>query len=128
MQFLSSGRRARWAGRPWTRSRATAQIRWRCVRDAERAGSVLGDRTRLRVGDLADEGSVRAALEGIDATLLCSAHGPAMREQQLGAVRAIAASDVGRVVKRSGDPVSVRAGSPASTGRDHFEVEEALPR
>ncbi len=96
------------------------------VRDANRAASVLGGRTRLRVGDLAGEGSVRAALEDVDAVLLCSAHGPAMREQQLGAVRAIEASDVGRVVKISGSPVSVRADSRASTGRDHFEVEQAL--
>jgi uncharacterized protein YbjT (DUF2867 family) len=96
------------------------------VRDANRAAGVLGGRTRLRVGDLADSGSVRAGLEGVDAVLLCSAHGSAMREQQLGAVRAIEASDVGRVVKISGSPVSVRADSPASTGRDHFEVEQAL--
>lgn len=96
------------------------------VRDANRAACVLGGRTRVRVGDLAGEGSVRAALAGVDAVLLSSAHGPAMREQQLGAVRAIEASDVGRIVKISGSPVSVRADAPASTGHDHFEVEQAL--
>ena len=96
------------------------------VRDAERAVGMLGDRTLLRVGDLDDEASVGAALKGVDAVLLCSAHGPEMREQQLSAVRAIEASDVGRVVKISGSPVSVGADSPASTGRDHFQVEEAL--
>jgi uncharacterized protein YbjT (DUF2867 family) len=96
------------------------------VRDARRAAGLLGDRTPVRSGDLADEGSVRAALDGVDAVLLCSAHGPAMREHQLAAVRAISASDVNRVVKISGSPVSVRADSPASTGRDHFEVERAL--
>ena len=36
------------------------------VRDANRAACVLGGRTRLRVGDLAGEGSVRAALAGVD--------------------------------------------------------------
>jgi uncharacterized protein YbjT (DUF2867 family) len=96
------------------------------VRQAERAATVIGDLTPFRVGDLADEGSVRAALEGVDAVPLCLAHGPAMREQHLGAVRAIEASDVGRVVKISGSPVSLRTDSPASTGRDHFEVEQAL--
>ncbi|MBV9310742.1 MAG: NAD(P)H-binding protein [Solirubrobacterales bacterium] len=96
------------------------------VRDAERAATVLGERTPVRVGDLADEATVRAALDGVDAVLLCSAHGPSMREHQLGAVRAIEASDVARVVKISGSPVSVRGDSPASTGRGHFEVEEAL--
>jgi uncharacterized protein YbjT (DUF2867 family) len=96
------------------------------VRDAQRAATVLDGRTPVRIGDLADESSVRAALGGVDAVLLCSAHGPAMREHQLAAVRAIKASDVKRVVKISGSPVSVRADSPASTGRDHFEIEIAL--
>ncbi len=96
------------------------------VRDAQRAAGLLGDQMPVRMGDLADGGSVRAALHDVDAVLLCSAHGPAMREHQLAAVRAIAASRVNRVVKISGSPVSVRADSPASTGRDHFEVERAL--
>jgi uncharacterized protein YbjT (DUF2867 family) len=96
------------------------------VRDPKRATGLLGQNTPLRVGDLADEASVRAALEAMDAVLLCSAHGPAMREQQLTAVRAIAASDVARVVKISGSPVSIRADSPASTGRDHYAIEEAV--
>lgn len=96
------------------------------VRDAGRYAGLLGHRTPLRVGDLADEASVRAALRNVDAVLLCSAHGPAMREHQLTAVRAIEASEVARVVKISGSPVSLQADSPASTGRDHFAVEEAL--
>ena len=96
------------------------------VRDPQQAARVLGGRTPFRVGDLDDEGAVRAALGGVDAVLLCSAHGPAMREQQMATVRAIEASSVGRVVKISGSPVSVRSESPASTGRAHFSVEEAL--
>ncbi|MBV9417944.1 MAG: NAD(P)H-binding protein [Solirubrobacterales bacterium] len=74
------------------------------VRDARRAATVLGDETPFCVGDLADEGSVRAALDGQEAVLLCSAHGPGMREHQLAAVRAIETSDVNRVVKISGSP------------------------
>ena len=96
------------------------------VRDAARAAELLGDYAPVRIGDLADENSVRAALAGVDAVLLCSAHGPAMREHELAAVRAIATSDVNRVVKISGSPVCVRANSPASTGRDHFQTEQAL--
>jgi len=96
------------------------------TRDPERATALFGRRTPLRVGDLADEASVRAALEGVDAVLLCSGHGPAMREQQLTAIRAVEASDVSRFVKISGSPVSIKADSPASTGRDHHAVEEAL--
>ena len=46
------------------------------VCDAERGATALGDRAPLRVGDLADDGSVSAALDGVDAVLLCSPHGP----------------------------------------------------
>jgi uncharacterized protein YbjT (DUF2867 family) len=53
------------------------------VRDRNRAAGLLGHHTPLRVGGLADEASVRGALDGVYAVLLCSAHGPAMREQQL---------------------------------------------
>jgi uncharacterized protein YbjT (DUF2867 family) len=62
----------------------------------------------------------------VDAVLLCSAHGPAMRGQQMGALRAIEASDVNRVVKISGSPVTVRPDSSAGSGRDHFAIEKAL--
>ncbi|HMD56184.1 MAG TPA: NAD(P)H-binding protein [Solirubrobacteraceae bacterium] len=96
------------------------------VRDPERAASEVGEAVPLVTGDLADEASVRAALDGIDGVLLCSAHGPAMREQQLTAVRAIAASDARRIVKISGSPVSIAPDSPAASGRDHLAIEEAL--
>ncbi len=96
------------------------------VRDPDRAAHALGDQVPLRVGDLFDEASVLAALEGIEAALLCSGNDPEMRAQQLTAVLAIAAADTPRIVKISGSPVSVAAHSPARTGRDHFTVEEAL--
>jgi uncharacterized protein YbjT (DUF2867 family) len=96
------------------------------VRNAQRAVQVLDHRTPFRVADFANEGSVRAALQGVDAVLLCSAHGPAMRDQQMAAIRAIAATDVNRVVKISGSPVSVSSDSSSGTGRDHFAIEKAL--
>jgi uncharacterized protein YbjT (DUF2867 family) len=80
----------------------------------------------MRTGDLRDESSVAAALDGIDAVLLCSGHDPSMADSQLAAVRAIAAADVRRVVKISGSPVSMIPNSPARTARDHWAVEEAL--
>jgi uncharacterized protein YbjT (DUF2867 family) len=49
-----------------------------------------------------------------------------MRTQQLGALRAVGASDVKRVVKISGSPVSVSPDSTAGSGRDHFAIEKAL--
>ena len=41
------------------------------VRDAGRAGAVLGDEVELAVGDLEDPASVRAALAGVDRVFVC---------------------------------------------------------
>ena len=96
------------------------------VRDPQRAADLLGEDQPVRVGDLADGRSLAAALEGIERVLLCSGNDPALREQQLNAVEAIAASDVQRVVKMSASPVATGADSPSRVGRDHAAVEDAL--
>jgi uncharacterized protein YbjT (DUF2867 family) len=96
------------------------------VRDRTRAAEALGSDQPLRVGDLGDADSITAALDGIERVLLCSGNDPALREQQLNAVEAIAASDVQRVVKISASPVATRADSPSRVGRDHAAIEHAL--
>lgn len=92
------------------------------VRDPLRGERVIGDRALLRSGDLDNASSLSDVLEGVENVLLCSSHGPQMRGQQLAAVRAIEKSDVRRVVKISGSPVSMAA----KVGHDHLDVEEAL--
>jgi uncharacterized protein YbjT (DUF2867 family) len=96
------------------------------VRDAERAAGLLGAGQVVRVGDLRDTASVAAALDGIDAVLLCSGNDPGLRGAQLSAVRAISASDVPRIVKISASPVATAPDSPSRVGRDHAEIEETL--
>ena len=96
------------------------------VRNRDRATEQLGPDQPVRVGDLADKASVAAALEGIERVLLCSGNDPGLREQQLNAVEAIAASDVRRIVKISASAVATRPDSPARVGRDHAAIEEAL--
>jgi uncharacterized protein YbjT (DUF2867 family) len=96
------------------------------VRDPVRAAHALEQDVELRVGDLADEASLIKALAGIDAVLLASGNDPGMREQQLSAARAIARSEVRRVVKISGSPVSIVHAARACTGADHLAVEVAL--
>jgi uncharacterized protein YbjT (DUF2867 family) len=96
------------------------------VRDPRRAAELLGHEQPVRVGDLGDADSLAAALEGVERVLLCSGNDPALREQQLNAVAAIADSQVRRVVKISASPVAAGADSPSRVGRDHAEIEEAL--
>ncbi len=96
------------------------------VRDPARAARAIEQDVELRVGDLSDEASFATALGGIDAVLLASGNDPGMRDQQLSAARSIAGSDVRRVVKISGSPVSIDHAARARTGADHLAVEVAL--
>jgi uncharacterized protein YbjT (DUF2867 family) len=96
------------------------------ARDRQRAAEQLGSDQAVRVGDLKDASTVAAALDGIERVLLCSGNDPALREQQLNAVDAIAASGVTRIVKISASPVATGADSPSRVGRDHAEIEDAL--
>jgi uncharacterized protein YbjT (DUF2867 family) len=96
------------------------------VRNRDRAAETFGPDQPVRVGDLEDRQSVTAALQGIERVHLCSGNDPGLREQQLNAVEAIAASDVRRVVKISASPVATAANSPSRVGRDHSAVEDAL--
>jgi uncharacterized protein YbjT (DUF2867 family) len=96
------------------------------VRDPRRAAGLLGAHQPVHVGDLGEPRSLAWALEGIEAVLLCSGNGPALREEQLNAVEAIAASRVRRVVKVSASPVATATDSPSRVGRDHIAVESAL--
>jgi uncharacterized protein YbjT (DUF2867 family) len=96
------------------------------VRNPRRAAELLGDEQPVKVGDLGDERSVAAALDGIESVLLCSGNDPGLLEQQMNVVSAIAASDVRRVVKISASPVATAPDSPSRVGRDHAAVEEAL--
>jgi uncharacterized protein YbjT (DUF2867 family) len=78
------------------------------------------------VADFGDEDRLARALEGTQRLLLCSAHGPDMRDQQLRAVRAAQRAGVERVVKISASPASIFPGTPAEAATAHLEVEGAL--
>lgn len=80
----------------------------------------------VAVGDLGDETSLRAALEGVDAVVLVSGHGLDMAEVQHAALATISAADIRRVVKISGSPVATAVGSVSSIGQAHLDVERTL--
>jgi uncharacterized protein YbjT (DUF2867 family) len=92
------------------------------VRAPERRGSGRD----VLVADFDDEEGLATALAGAERLLLCSAHGPHMRTQQLNAVRAAERAGVERVVKISASPASIFPGTPAEAAAAHLEVEDAL--
>jgi uncharacterized protein YbjT (DUF2867 family) len=79
------------------------------VRDPARAAELLGGAVELAAGDLADAGSVRRALAGVDRVFLSSADGPDKVAHEAAVVDACAAAGVELVVKAStagADPAS----------------------
>ena len=70
------------------------------VRDETKARSRFGDRVDIAVGDLADEASLRAALEGIDALFLVNS-GPQIPVRDEAAANAAKAGGVQHLVKLS---------------------------
>ena len=70
------------------------------VRDAEKARTRFGDRVDTFIGDLADSGSLRAALEGINALFLVKT-GPDIPLRDEAAANAAKAAGVKHVVKLS---------------------------
>jgi uncharacterized protein YbjT (DUF2867 family) len=71
------------------------------VRDPDAARDRLGDEVELAVGDFADAGSLRRALDGVDRVFLSSADSPAKVEHETAVVDACAASGVRLVAKAS---------------------------
>jgi NAD(P)H dehydrogenase (quinone) len=96
------------------------------VRTPERRAALDDPGRDVLVADFGDEDGLASALDGTERLLLCSAHGPDMRTQQLNAVRAAERAGVERVVKISASPASIFPGTPAEAAAAHLEVEEAL--
>lgn len=91
------------------------------VRDAKKARGLFGDRVEIRVGDLAQVATMRAALAGIDSVLLINSGADLAARDQAAALAAKEA-DVRHVVKLS--TLDVRTG--VGTGPWHAQGEDAL--
>lgn len=91
------------------------------VRDAAKAKSRFGNGVDIFVGDLADPGSLRAALAGGDALFLVTT-GPEIPTRDQAAARAARAAGVRRLVKLS----SLDAGYGLAIGAWHEQGEAAI--
>lgn len=94
------------------------------VRDPEKASRLFPGEAELAVGDFADPGSLRAALEGVESLLLSCADDPRRVEWEVRAVDAAAEAGVERIVKLS--TVGAEQGSPVAFWDWHGRVEEHL--
>jgi uncharacterized protein YbjT (DUF2867 family) len=91
------------------------------VRDPERARARYGDRVKIIVGDLADPGTLVAALAGVNALFLVTS-GPKLAERDEAAANAAKAAGVKRLVKLS----SMDARQGVGTGVWHAQGESAI--
>jgi uncharacterized protein YbjT (DUF2867 family) len=94
------------------------------VRDPDAASSLLGDEIELRLGDLANDASVRAAMRGATSMVLLTPHGPFMAAAQRRLI-AFAREHGVRVVKLSGTSAGIRRDGPDAC-RQHWLVEQDL--
>jgi uncharacterized protein YbjT (DUF2867 family) len=94
------------------------------VRDLDRARTLLGDDVDLRLGDLGNERSMRAAMRGVTSMFLLTPHGPFMAACQRRLIALARQQDV-RIVKLSGTSAGIRRDGPDAC-RQHWLVEQDL--
>ncbi|MEU0215239.1 NAD(P)H-binding protein [Streptomyces sp. NPDC006265] len=94
------------------------------VRDPVRAAGILPSAARIVVGDFTRPDTLDRALEGIEAIVLLTPHGPSMADVQIDLVARAADAGV-RVVKISGTSTGIRPDGPEACRR-HWEVERAV--
>jgi uncharacterized protein YbjT (DUF2867 family) len=94
------------------------------VRDPEKGARLLGDDVELAVGDLAEAGSLRRALDGVDQLVLSCADDPRRVRWETAAIAAAAASGVRRVVRLS--TIGARPGAPVAFWDWHGRVDDHL--
>lgn len=92
------------------------------VRDPERA--MFGPEVELAVGDFADPGSLRAAMDGVDSVFLSCPNAPTQEEWETVAIDVAAEAGVRRIVKLSA--FGAERGSPVAFWDAHARIETHL--
>jgi len=96
------------------------------VRDRDKALPMLGDRTDLLVGDLADTDAIHRAVQGVDRVFLACGNVPGQVQYECAVIDAAKDAGVTRVVKLSSPRPALD--SPLVFDRWHAEIERHLVR
>jgi uncharacterized protein YbjT (DUF2867 family) len=94
------------------------------VRDPDKSAATLGRGIELAVGDFADPGSIRRALDGVEHVFLACGNVPNQVEYETDAIDAARAAGVRRIVKLSA--LGAEVGSPLTFWDWHGQIEERL--
>ena len=94
------------------------------VRDAGKAGALLGDGVELALGDFAAPATLRAALDGITDVFLATPNHPEQLAHETAVIDAAAAAGVPRLVKLSA--IGAQVGSPLAFWDCHGRSEQHL--
>jgi len=94
------------------------------VRDAKSAAVMFGDGVEIVTGDFGDEGSLRAALDGVDRVFLACSNQPRQVEYETRVIDTAKAAGVRRIVKLSA--LGAEIGSPVAFWDWHGRIEEHL--
>ncbi|MDR3421198.1 MAG: NmrA family NAD(P)-binding protein [Xanthobacteraceae bacterium] len=96
------------------------------VRNAEKAGEVLGADAKIAVADLNDKAALEKVLKGADSVFLTTAVNPQLGEQNTNAIDAALAAGVKYLVRLSAGRAVVGPDSLAPAGRTHYVIDQRL--
>ena len=94
------------------------------VRDPGKAAAMLGEDVELALGDFDDEGSIRAALDGVDGVFLACSNQPRQVEYETRVIDAAEEMGARRIVKLSA--LGSEVGSPVAFWDWHARIENHL--
>lgn len=96
------------------------------VRNAAKAGEVLGADTKTAVAELDDRAGLAKALAGSKRVFIVTGHNPKSAEQQINVIEAAKAAGAEYIVKVSGGRAVTGPDVESLNGRAHYEIEEHL--
>src|SRR5262249_50766987 len=96
------------------------------IRNAEKAGEVLGKDAKTAVAELTDRPALEKALAGVQGVFVVTGHNPDMAEQQNNILDAALKVGTEYLVRVSGARAAAKADSESVVGRSHAAINERL--